>query len=269
MNKNYKLLASIIISNFNKAIYLKKCLDSCVNQDYKKIEIIVCDDYSTDNSTNIIKNYKNIILIRNKYKKLLSGANNQINCLKQAYIKSKGEIILLLDSDDYFEKTKVTKVINCFYNNPKLNFLQDKAYSVNKKEKKKFFIRKNSIFSIWPQFYSTSTMSFRRSHLKYLFKKVISKLFSYVEIDTQIFIYHYFTKRNDYKLLNFFLTNYRTDSNGIMTSFPNFSFKWWQRRLYVYKYLFFLRKIKNLTFKKKVTDYNLCKLIVNLGNIFK
>ena len=60
MNKNYKLLASIIISNFNKAIYLKKCLDSCVNQDYKKIEIIVCDDYSTDNSTNIIKNYKNI-----------------------------------------------------------------------------------------------------------------------------------------------------------------------------------------------------------------
>ena len=54
-----------------------------------------------------------------------------------------------------------------------------------------------------------------------------------------------------------------------MTSFPKFSFKWWQRRLYVYKYLFFLRKIKNLTFKKKVTDYNLCKLIVNLGNIFK
>ena len=45
-------------------------------------------------------------------------------------------------------------------------------------------------------------MSFRRSHLKYLFKKVISKLFSYVEIDTQIFIHHYFTKRNDYKLLN-------------------------------------------------------------------
>jgi glycosyltransferase involved in cell wall biosynthesis len=269
MNKNYKLLASIIISNFNKAIYLKKCLDSCVNQDYKKIEIIVCDDYSTDNSTNIIKNYKNIILIRNKYKKLLSGANNQINCLKQAYIKSKGEIILLLDSDDYFEKTKVTKVINCFYNNPKLNFLQDKAYSVNKKEKKKFFIRKNSIFSIWPQFYSTSTMSFRRSHLNYLFNRIITKSFNFVEIDTQIFIYNYFANKNNYKLLNIFLTNYRKNSYGIMSSFPKFSFNWWERRLNVYKFLFFLCKKHNFNFKKQSIDYNLCKLIVNLRNILR
>jgi glycosyltransferase involved in cell wall biosynthesis len=264
-----KILASIIISNFNKANYLEKCLDSCVSQDFKNIEIIVCDDYSTDNSLAILKKYKNIFLIRNKFRKSLFSANNQINCLRLAYLKSKGDIVFLLDSDDYFEKTKVTKVINYFCNNPKLNFLQDRAYLVFKNEKKKFFLKKNSTFSPWPQFYSTSTMSFRRDHLNFLFNKVITKQFTFVEIDTQIFFYHYFINSNNYKLLDFFLTNYRKDSLGIMSRFPKFSFSWWERRYNVYKFLFFLCKKYNFNFKKQSIDYNLCQLIVNLRNIFK
>lgn len=139
MKSSKKILASIIISNFNKANYLKKCLDSCLNQDFQNIEIIVCDDHSTDNSFDILKKYKNIFLIRNKFRKSLFSANNQINCLRQAYLKSKGDIVFLLDSDDYFEKNKVTKVIDYFYNNPKLNFLQDRAFLVSKNKKKKFF----------------------------------------------------------------------------------------------------------------------------------
>ncbi len=266
MNKNYKLLASIIVSNFNKGTYLKKCIDSCINQDYRNIEIIVCDDYSTDNSINILRKYKKIIILTNKYKKLSSSANNQINCLKQAFLRSKGDIVFLLDSDDYFEKKKVSKIMNYFINNPKLNFLQDKANLVSKEERKKIFLKENSIFSPWPQFYPTSTMSFRRFHLNYLFNRVITKLFSFVEIDTQIFLYHYFINTNDYKLLSFFLTNYRKVSYGIMSSFPKFSFNWWERRLYVYKFLFFLHKKNNFILKKSI-GYNLCKLIVNIKNI--
>ena len=269
MKSSKKILASIIVSNFNKANYLEKCLDSCINQDFQNIEIIVCDDHSTDNSFDIIKKYNNILLIRNKSRKLLSSANNQINCLRQAYLKSKGDIVFLLDSDDYFERTKVTKVINYFCNNPKLNFLQDRAFLVHKNKKKKFFLKKNSTFSPWPQFYSTSTMSFRRSYLNYLFNKVITKLFNFVEIDTQIFIFHYFMNSNNYKLLNSFLTNYRKDSYGIMSNFPKYSLNWWERRLNVYKFIFFLCKKHNFTFKKQSIDYNLCKLVVNLKNIFK
>ena len=112
-------------------------------------------------------------------------------------------------------------------------------------------------------------MSFRRSHLNYLFNKIITKSFNFVEIDTQIFIYQYFINSNNYKLLNFFLTNYRIDSSGIMSSFPKFSFNWWERRLNVYKFLFFLYKKHNFNFKKQSIDYNLCKLIVNLRNIFR
>ena len=112
-------------------------------------------------------------------------------------------------------------------------------------------------------------MSFRRSYLNYLFNKVITKLFNFVEIDTQIFIFHYFMNSNNYKLLNSFLTNYRKDSYGIMSNFPKYSLNWWERRLNVYKFIFFLCKKHNFTFKKQSIDYNLCKLVVNLKNIFK
>jgi glycosyltransferase involved in cell wall biosynthesis len=269
MKSSKKILASIIISNFNKASYLKNCLDSCIDQNFKNIEIIVCDDYSTDNSIDIIKKYKNVILIKNKCRKLLSAANNQINCLRQAYLKSRGNIVFLLDSDDYFERTKVKTIVNYFYNNPKFNFLQDRTYLVDKKKRKKFFLKKNSTFSPWPQFYSTSTMSFKRKHLNYLFNKVITKSFIFVEIDTQIFFYHYFINSNNYKLLDFFLTNYRKDLHGIMSGFPKFSFNWWQRRLCVYKFLFFLYKKYNFNFKIQSFGYNLNKLIINLRNVLK
>ena len=58
-----------LIANYNNEVYLKKCLDSVLNQKYKKIEVIVVDDYSNDNSLNILNKYKNSIkIIKNKKK---------------------------------------------------------------------------------------------------------------------------------------------------------------------------------------------------------
>ena len=51
-------LASIIIANYNNAVYLEKCVGSILQQNYKKIEIIVVDDNSKDNSLKILKLYK-------------------------------------------------------------------------------------------------------------------------------------------------------------------------------------------------------------------
>ena len=54
---------SIIISNYNKAKFLKKCLDSCISQNFKSFEIILVDDNSTDASRIILKNIKKIKLL--------------------------------------------------------------------------------------------------------------------------------------------------------------------------------------------------------------
>ena len=58
MKTKYNPLVSILIANYNNENYLTKCLSSVLNQKYKKIEVIVVDDYSNDNSLNILKKYK-------------------------------------------------------------------------------------------------------------------------------------------------------------------------------------------------------------------
>ena len=52
---------SIIIPVYNTKIYLKKCLDSVINQTFKDIEIICIDDGSTDGSLDILQSYANKI----------------------------------------------------------------------------------------------------------------------------------------------------------------------------------------------------------------
>tara|TARA_Y100000591_G_C21666370_1_gene610532 strand:+ start:516 stop:749 length:234 start_codon:yes stop_codon:yes gene_type:complete len=57
--KNQPLI-SIIITNYNKSKFLIKSVKSCLNQKYKKIEIIFFDDNSSDDSLEKIKNFKKI-----------------------------------------------------------------------------------------------------------------------------------------------------------------------------------------------------------------
>lgn len=90
---------SIIVSCYNTAKYVEKCLDSLLNQTYKNIEIILIDDASTDDTLKILKKYaKNntcIKLFENKPNKGLAYSRNL--GLKNA----TGEFIGFIDSDDY------------------------------------------------------------------------------------------------------------------------------------------------------------------------
>ena len=93
------MLLSVIIPNYNNSKYLKRCLDSIINNTYSNLEIIIVDDASTDNSVDIINSYKDkrIRLIKNKTN-LGAGKSRNIG------IKlSKGSYITFIDSDDYVD----------------------------------------------------------------------------------------------------------------------------------------------------------------------
>lgn len=92
---------SIIIPVYNSEKYLDKCLTSVLNQSFEDYEIIVINDGSTDNSLDIMNKYKDNINICNVKEKRGVGPSYARNL---GVRKAKGDYILFLDSDDYYEK---------------------------------------------------------------------------------------------------------------------------------------------------------------------
>ena len=85
--------ASVIVTNYNNAKYIDKCIKSLISQSYKNIEIIFVDDNSNDNSLTIVKKYKKKIKIIKKLKKIGKGSFDQMLGFYEGYKKSSGEIL--------------------------------------------------------------------------------------------------------------------------------------------------------------------------------
>jgi glycosyltransferase involved in cell wall biosynthesis len=104
-----KPLVSVIISVFNEENYIRESILSIVNQSYTNLEIIIIDDYCTDNSISIINEFidPRIILYQktNEPRYLASSRNIGINL-------AKGEYIILHDADDTSEKDRIEKQLN-------------------------------------------------------------------------------------------------------------------------------------------------------------
>lgn len=91
---------SIIMPSYNYALYIKKAIESVLNQTYKNWELIIIDDASTDNSLNVIKEY----IKKDSRVKLIINEKNLGLCssLKKAIKFADGEWIAFLESDDEF-----------------------------------------------------------------------------------------------------------------------------------------------------------------------
>ncbi|MGL4570219.1 MAG: glycosyltransferase family 2 protein [Clostridium sp.] len=88
---------SIIIAAYNIEKYINRCMDSCINQTYKNIEIIVVNDGSRDNTLinlNKYKEYENVKVITKKNGGLIEAR-------KSGYSEATGKYILFIDGDDW------------------------------------------------------------------------------------------------------------------------------------------------------------------------
>ena len=106
---------SVVVPVYNVEKYLKKCLDSILNQTYKNLEIICVYDDSNDSTVEIAKEYvkkdSRIKLIKNE-EIFVGGARN--TGLKLA----AGEFVTFVDSDDWLEPDVYEKAIAAFENHP-------------------------------------------------------------------------------------------------------------------------------------------------------
>jgi len=109
-------LVSILIPFKNTASYLPECLDSILAQTYTNWEVIIIDDFSSDDSPKLVANYAQ----RDERIQLLKNTNpGIINALRLAFKHSEGDFITRMDSDDIMPTDKLKILANNLAQNGK------------------------------------------------------------------------------------------------------------------------------------------------------
>lgn len=120
--KENKPLISIIIPCYNDAQYIEQAVNSALNQTYTNKEVIVVDDGSNAETKAVLKK------IAPQITKLITQENQGQSTARNVGIKeAKGEYILLLDSDDFFEPTFCEKATAFFLNNTEVKLVTCQA----------------------------------------------------------------------------------------------------------------------------------------------
>lgn len=105
---------SILITNFNYARFLVEAINSALEQTYSgsKVQVVVVDDGSTDQSCDVIKRYTGRIT------PVFKDNGGEASAVNAGFEACEGDIVCMLDADDYFFPEKVEEVVKAFHERP-------------------------------------------------------------------------------------------------------------------------------------------------------
>lgn len=137
-----KVDVSVLATNYNNGKYLKEFFESIINSTVEPKEIIIVDDGSTDNSTEIIKQYKELTNI-----KLFEFDKNKGRAAALNYGKKRCQCkyTLIIDPDDIVLQNRIEKQYFFMENNPKIDILGGNVTYFNSETGKRLY---NSNFPI-------------------------------------------------------------------------------------------------------------------------
>jgi len=117
------LLVSIIISTYNYATYLPKAIRSCLNQTYKYLEVIVVDDGSTDNTSDVVQEFiDKIIYVYQENQGVSSARNTGLD-------HATGDFITFLDADDSLTNDSIEVRLDVLLKHDEIGFVMGESYS--------------------------------------------------------------------------------------------------------------------------------------------
>jgi len=102
-------LVSIVIDNYNYARFLPAAIDSAIAQTYSRVEVIVVDDGSTDNSREMIARYGDRVV------SVLKANGGHASAFNAGFRASHGDIVMFLDADDLLLPSAVDEVVRAWH----------------------------------------------------------------------------------------------------------------------------------------------------------
>ena len=216
---------SVIIPNYNHAVYLQQRIDSILNQTYTDFEVIILDDCSTDNSRQIIEQYSN----NRKISHIFFNETNSGNVFKQwdkGIQLAKGKYIWIAESDDWCELNLLETLVEGLEKNEDCVLAYCQSFCVTndgviqfqslhtrlsermdgKKFIKEYLLPKNPLFNAGMALWKKDV--YKKISKEYISYKLIGDYYFWIEVAScgNVFI--------SGKLLNYF----RTHKNNISTN---------------------------------------------------
>lgn len=113
-------LVSALVANYNYARFLPEAMESALKQTYPNLEIVVCDDGSTDNSCQVVERFAS----QDARIKLIRQANGGVSsALNAAYAGAQGDLIAVLDADDAWFPQRLDFIVRKFVNKPEVGLV--------------------------------------------------------------------------------------------------------------------------------------------------
>ena len=220
-----KIKVSVIIPVYNVEKYLRKCLESVINQTLEEIEIIVINDGSTDNSKRIIAEFEE----KDTRIKVINQKNQGLSMARNSGLKiATGEYVGFIDSDDYIEidmyekmykkaKEMDSDVVSCNYKNIFSKYeeivdnFNDELIKIDKQNIEKFWkINYEEIVTpVWNKIYRRSLIV--KNKIEFVSNNIISS-------EDILFNLQYISEANNIFNMKEVFYNYMRREDSITTS---------------------------------------------------
>jgi len=147
---------SVVTPSLNQGRFLEECITSVIKQDYPDFEYIIIDGGSTDNSLDIIAEYKHCLAYS-----VSEPDNGQSSAINKGFKEAKGEVVAWLNSDDYYLPGAFRKVAEAYGRNPEASFYFGNGLRVDSKGMKK------------SRFFESETVNLNRDALLYCLNYIL------------------------------------------------------------------------------------------------
>jgi len=118
---------SIVLPTYNGAKYLRQSIDSCLNQTYENIELVIVDDGSLDETPQIIRSYQD-----QRIKYIRHGKNKRLpHALNTGFAKATGEFLTWTSDDNSYTEDAIESMAVLLHQNDKIDFVYANYYVIN------------------------------------------------------------------------------------------------------------------------------------------